>query len=445
MERLFSPCTRLHDILESPGERLERFRRSPGGLQELNLDVSTEEFLTAERGFTYADLYDMLANESMVVWLTPHAAVMPERGRVVRPFTLDSWEDRDELIHFPIDADGKVIDALAPSPEHLVEICDVLLRLLAASVVHSVTLHKKNSLDGALISSETLAYLMEQCQSLKVLTLICLDMDENHCRVLGTYSRPDLEIEVNRCIVTSAGARALVEAIGRNQGPTKLERCDIDDFVLADGLRGNSHLKSLRPRSSFSPEDADRQLLAIAGALRDNKGLVDLNLSSCWVSDETWNAICDSLKTHPTLEVLDFRVDFTNTTQAPVVLKSRIQALTDMMKVNTSIHTLQLYLRHVLFRGSVIPYLDTNRLRPRVRAIQKALPSAYRAKVLGRALLSARTDPNRFWILLSGNADTATTTRAPRFYRRIQALMDTLKVNTLIYTNSFGSPSLQRT
>jgi hypothetical protein len=170
------------------------------------------------------------------------------------------------------------------------------------------------------------------------------------------------------------------------------------------------------------------------------------------VSDETWNAICDSLKTHPTLEVLDFRVDFTNTTQAPVVLKSRIQALTDMMKVNTSIHTIQLYLRHVLFRGSVIPYLDTNRLRPRVRAIQKALPSAYRAKVLGRALLLARTDPNRFWILLSGNADivafqltTATTTRATRFYRRIQALMDTLKVNTLIYTNSFGSPSLQRT
>jgi hypothetical protein len=29
----------------------------------------------------------------------------------------------------------------------------------------------------------------------------------------------------------------------------------------------------------------------------------------------------------------------------------------------------------------------------------------YRAKVLGRALLSAYTDANRFWILLSGNAE----------------------------------------
>jgi hypothetical protein len=29
----------------------------------------------------------------------------------------------------------------------------------------------------------------------------------------------------------------------------------------------------------------------------------------------------------------------------------------------------------------------------------------YRVKVLGRALLAVRTDPNRFWMLLSGNAD----------------------------------------
>jgi hypothetical protein len=56
---------------------------------------------------------------------------------------------------------------------------------------------------------------------------------------------------------------------------------------------------------------------------------------------------------------------------------------------------------------SVIPYLETNRVRPRVRAIQKARPIAYRAKVLGRALVAARTDTNRFWILLSGNTDVA--------------------------------------
>jgi hypothetical protein len=43
MDRLFSPCTRLHEMLESRG-LLERVRRyHPEPLQELNLDVSTEE------------------------------------------------------------------------------------------------------------------------------------------------------------------------------------------------------------------------------------------------------------------------------------------------------------------------------------------------------------------------------------------------------------------
>jgi hypothetical protein len=48
-------------------------------------------------------------------------------------------------------------------------------------------------------------------------------------------------------------------------------------------------------------------------------------------------------------------------------------------------------------------YLSRNeyRLRSRVCAIP------YRAKVLGRALLSARTNANSFWMLLSGNAEVA--------------------------------------
>jgi hypothetical protein len=52
-----------------------------------------------------------------------------------------------------------------------------------------------------------------------------------------------------------------------------------------------------------------------------------------------------------------------------------------------------------------------NQVRVRVRAIQKACPIAYRAKVLGRALLSARTDANSFWMLLSGNPEVAFSSR----------------------------------
>jgi hypothetical protein len=77
--------------------------------------------------------------------------------------------DFDVSIH--VHADGREIVALAHSREHLLEISDILLRLLAVSV-HSVILGKcYYSRDSALINAPTLAYLMEQCQSLKALTL----------------------------------------------------------------------------------------------------------------------------------------------------------------------------------------------------------------------------------------------------------------------------------
>ena len=61
------------------GRGNRRFLRKVGlrkMLRELNLDVSTDEFLSAERAFTYADFYAMVANKNAVVWLTPHAAVV---------------------------------------------------------------------------------------------------------------------------------------------------------------------------------------------------------------------------------------------------------------------------------------------------------------------------------------------------------------------------------
>jgi hypothetical protein len=123
MERLFSPCTRLHDILESQGRlgepqaapahcfaltmarlfspctRLQnhlfevvRALFAPELFQELNLDISTEELLSAERAFTYADLHAMLGDEDTVAWLTPHAAVT-----VGGYYVVDSWEQLNEL------------------------------------------------------------------------------------------------------------------------------------------------------------------------------------------------------------------------------------------------------------------------------------------------------------------------------------------------------------
>jgi hypothetical protein len=258
MECLFSPCTRYRDIVESHGGLLEDLGGNPELLRELNLDVSTQELLSAERAFTYAGLYEMLGNEDTLAWLTPHAAV----ARECNASAAMAGELLDEVempCYFRFSTGGKEIVAVALSLEHLLEICDVVLRLLAVSVVHTLLVRLTCWMSpDILINAPTLAYLMEQCQSLKILTLEDLRMNENHCRVLGDYSRPDLEIALNRCKIISAGAASLVEVLGRNQGPTKLDSCYIDNVVLANGLRGNSRLKYLRPRHSYSPENGNR-------------------------------------------------------------------------------------------------------------------------------------------------------------------------------------------
>jgi hypothetical protein len=135
MDPLFSLCNRLCDLLESRGREGHR-----KWLQELNLDVSTEELFSAQRTFTYADLHDMVANDNAVVWLTPNAAVVGGHNRAINPWML---LDGARCICFK--ADGKVLFGWARSAEHLSEICDVVLRVLAASVVHSLLFNKWDS------------------------------------------------------------------------------------------------------------------------------------------------------------------------------------------------------------------------------------------------------------------------------------------------------------
>jgi hypothetical protein len=248
------------------------------------------------------------------------------------------------------------------------------------------------------------------------ITAVCL------APIRGQISRPDLEIELLYCVIPDAGSTALAEVLGRNQGPTMLDYCEIDNFVLANGLRGNSRLKSLRPRISRNLDILNRELLVIADAIREINGLIEWSLwcHSMMMNDETRDAICDSLETHPTLEILKLGMARHDAATAPAVIRSRVQALLDMMEVNVSIHTIDLfeqYSEHEIFRQSVVPYLETNRFRQHVRAIQKTLPIPYRTKVLGRALLSVRTDPNQLWMLISGNAEVAfpatTATKTP--------------------------------
>jgi hypothetical protein len=422
MERLLSPCTRYKDIAESPLGLLE-FGGNPEGLRELKLDVSIEEIISA---FTYTDLYAMLGNDETVVWLTPDAAVMRPDGKAhLCCSTLLAYR-------LLFTANGEKIFVATSSFPACLEAFAIVGRLLAASASEVYELDVRNLCRLHQVFDNiapTLAYLMEQCQNLKVLALTHLEIDEDQIRALGTVSilRPSLEIKLLFCRILGASAEALAEVLQRNQGPTELEYCDIDNFILADGLRGNSRLQNLRVLCiSSTDEVGNEEVLAITSALRENKGLINLAIRlDLTMSDESWVAVCVSLKTlhvHPTLEILhlesiqrygvsvsifphDRRI-FVD----PALMNSRlpvlVQALVDMLKVNISIKTIYLdpdYSERI--QGSMAPYLETNRFRPRLLTIQKCHPFPFRVKVLGRALLATRTNPNLFWMLLSGNTE----------------------------------------
>jgi hypothetical protein len=134
--------------------------------------------------------------------LTPNAAIIPAKG--------DYEDAADWVVLLCVKANAKKYPSSLAPPEHLLEICDVVLRLLAASVVHSVVLNKTTGL-AAWMNATSLGYLMEHCQSLKCLTLEKLDMDESHCR--RAWHLFDQISRSSETPFTGAGASALVEVL----------------------------------------------------------------------------------------------------------------------------------------------------------------------------------------------------------------------------------------
>jgi hypothetical protein len=98
----------------------------------------------------------MIGNEDTIAWLAPHIAVVRYHGEAE---SVHIWGEFDESGGFYCSADdGEDIVAVACSPEYSFEICDVVVRLLAVSVVHSVRLTNRTThigaSDGAVPKSE---------------------------------------------------------------------------------------------------------------------------------------------------------------------------------------------------------------------------------------------------------------------------------------------------
>jgi hypothetical protein len=98
----------------------------------------------------------MIEDGKTVARLTPHTAAVREDGKGAY-----AWEQVVESCYFCLSVDGKEINAFARSHEDSLEICDVVLRLLAASVAHSVILGKMRSRDVAPFNATSLEYVSD--------------------------------------------------------------------------------------------------------------------------------------------------------------------------------------------------------------------------------------------------------------------------------------------
>jgi hypothetical protein len=160
---------------------------------------------------------------------------------------------------------------------------------------------------------------------------------------------------------------------------------------------------------------SEDQMAACCAALANNRGLVNLDLSTQSISNDNWIILCDSLKAHPTLTSLV--LNYTRPTLRPggdrIVLMDdqktyRTRIIADMVQRNALLHTITLSEEErdqQIYTDEILPHLETNLYRPRVLAVKKTKERPFREKVLGRALYCVKSNPNLVWMFLSENVD----------------------------------------
>jgi hypothetical protein len=407
MEELFVPTTRYRDLYDS--KKIDPVETLPSDFTEVELATSCEDLLKTE--CTWEGFCALARNT--IVWFGDNVFVqigsfsvgsccLSQRPLAIR---MEQCTGNDPLeVRVLEGSDGVSL------------VCECLLQLLSSSAqATDVRLTGRGTLP---VSTSFLLKFLQQTRSLQRLRLWCFTLLEDQCRALSatpnvTNNGSPLEIELYYCNLSNAATTdALVEAIRQNRGPTNLERCEIDTGILADALRGNTSVKALTLRCSYG--NAAKDLVAIgtlARALEKNRGLVRLDMSNRVISNDNWKALCQSLKAHPTLEVLGLRTTTSSAERRDPDFNAtrthRMRGLEGMLKVNTIMHTIDLEPTECdesLLQHSIRPRLEGNLYQPRVCAMKK-VDSLLRAKLLGRALESKQGSPNALWMFLSQNED----------------------------------------
>jgi hypothetical protein len=422
MERLFAHTARYRDLIhiQVPNHRLKDH-----DIAEVQLTSTLEEFSNSvsDSDLKWEDLHALVS--SQIVWMTPTAFLRSHPSR---------YDDSicPRMLCISDLYSGSKIYVFAQGPEQAVRVADCLLLLLAKSDKPDVSIKNLGNPQMRPCSGLGLQHFLTRTRhALRKITMDGFMLEQGHCRALAhayeaeaestttTTTTPDgtdtdVEVKLFQCSLTGDDHcnSAFIDWMHSDRGPSLLFRCEIACHVLADGLMGNRRLKKLVLSRECLEENVACKV--VAQALTANLGLVKLYFGRQTLNAEHWNLLIHSLVSHPSLEVLDLggtrerpsRQELSSHT--PLDRKARrTSAVGEMLKSNTVIHTVSLSdadLHRDIFDESIQPWLEMNLFWPRIMSI-KGTVGPLREKVLGQALRKVRHNPNRMWMILSGNGD----------------------------------------
>jgi hypothetical protein len=378
-----------------------RGRRLPKGFAEVELlpGLTVEDVLAT--GATWEDFLRLL--QGKIVWMTTNVYLCSQ-------YTGDPWVlvlggDEDNKLSVRVTRGTPAAVATAT--------CDFLVRLLATCEQHNLLIDGSYSGVPPPISGAALSLFFQESRSrLRQVTLEGIALNVDQCQALATMSRLDVEVRLTHCYLEEDTTGAFVECLQSDRGSVELIYCEIDSQTIAHALTGNSRVTRFKP---YYKRTNGANMAVLFTALANNRGLVHLDLQHCHMIDVNWSIICESLKAHPTLTNLNLRNTRPRSPTGRIIelvddqKVHRTRAIAEMVQHNTVLLSINLpeYERdEQIYTESILPYLKTNRYRPRVHAIKKA-DFVLRRPLLGRALQteSVRNDSNLRWMLLSGNPD----------------------------------------
>jgi hypothetical protein len=421
MEGYVAPTTRYVDLYSEMPRNREPLSED---FTEVELTANWDD-LVSQSGVTWKDFLSFC--ELRLIWLTPEVFITVEESFAATGFDIGYqylFAIKDVFKSWIEAKDFKIYAATAA---HAIAIFDGVFRLLATSDSTSLCLscHDGSNLMSSPENSETprlflfpvpgpvlSRYLISQqsTTSLKELRLEDMTLDRDHCIALESNDRTDLEIELSNCKLTDEGTQAFLESQRRDKGPDKLLNCKMDVAVLAEAVRGNTSLKSLKPCGGLDHDQlSSGDFETLAKALKENEGLVTLDLAGQPIIEESWRIILKSIQNHPSLQVLDLHLTPSSRRMSAATKTERMLAIVKMLQVNTIILKIHMLLHECdkqVLQDLINPRLQLNVYRLRVRAIKEVAPGVLRRKLVGRALGKVSKNINLLWLILRENVDT---------------------------------------